>query len=63
MQAKKKRTLETASLADTARSLTVVSSADGAKILNNLDNLAQTFEKNKTQPKTFIGDVASALSL
>ena len=48
MQAKKKRALETASLADTARSLTVVSSADGAKILNNLDNLAQTFEKNKT---------------
>ena len=59
--AKQKRALETASLGNAPRSLTVVSSADGAKILNNIDKLARTFEKSATQPKTFIGDVAKAL--
>ncbi len=58
----KKRALKTASLSeDTERSLTVVSSAQGANILNNLDTLISSLENSATQPKTFIGDVAKAL--
>ncbi|MDD5891041.1 MAG: hypothetical protein PUC72_00715 [Bacteroidales bacterium] len=56
----KKKALETASL-DESRSLTVVSSADGAKVLKNIDDLQQTLQESTTQPKTFIGDVAMAL--
>ena len=59
--AKQKRALETASLGNVPRSLTVVSSAAGANVLNNIENLAKEFEKPATQPKTFIGDVAKAL--
>ena len=59
--AKQKRALETASLGNVPRSLTVVSSAAGANVLNNIENLAKEFEKSATQPKTFIGDVAKAL--
>lgn len=61
MSAKKKRALETASLGTSPRSLTVVSSADGAKVLKNLDTLIETFEESETQPKTFVGDLAKAL--
>ncbi len=61
MEAKKRRALETASLGEEPRSLTVVSSADGTKVLNNIDKLATQLEKSATQPKTFIGDVAKAL--
>lgn len=61
--AKQKRALETASLRNNPRSLTVVSSADGAKVLNNIETLAKEFEKSATQPKTFIGDVAKALGM
>ena len=61
MQAKK-RALETASLSeDSERSLTVVSSADGAKVLRNLDKEIQTLESSPTQPKTFVGDIANSL--
>ena len=60
--AKQKRALETASLGNAPRSLTVVSSATGAKILNSIDKLVESLEKSATQPKTFIGDVAKALS-
>ena len=59
--AKQKRALETASLGNVPRSLTVVSSAASANVLNNIENLAKEFEKSATQPKTFIGDVAKAL--
>lgn len=59
--AKQKRALETASLGNAPRSLTVVSSATGAKILNSIDKLVESLEKSATQPKTFIGDVAKAL--
>ena len=59
--AKQKRALETTSLGNVPRSLTVVSSAAGANVLNNIENLAKEFEKSATQPKTFIGDVAKAL--
>lgn len=61
LSAKQKRALETASLGNNPRSLTVVSSADGAKVLKNVDNLAKDLDKSATQPKTFIGDVAKAL--
>lgn len=61
LSAKKRRALETASLGKTPRSLTVVSSADGAKVLKSIDTLVSEFEKSAVQPKTFIGDVAKAL--
>ena len=61
LSAKKRRALETASLGETPRSLTVVSSAGGAKVLKSIDVLASEFEKSVVQPKTFIGDVAKAL--
>ncbi len=61
LSAKKRKALETASLGKTPRSLTVVSSADGAKVLKSIDTLVSEFEKSAVQPKTFIGDVAKAL--
>ena len=61
LSAKKRRALETASLGKTPRSLTVVSSADGANVLKSIDTLVSEFEKSAVQPKTFIGDVAKAL--
>ena len=63
MTAKQKRALETASLGTSSRSLTVISSADGAKILKGLDNLVNKCENSVTQPKTFIGDVAKSLGI
>lgn len=60
-QAKKKRALETASLRATPRSLTVISSADGAKILQNIEELAKELTESVSQPKTFVGKVAQAL--
>ncbi|EJX10662.1 hypothetical protein EVA_00732, partial [gut metagenome] len=61
LSAKQKRALETASLENNSRSLTVISSADGANVLKKLDTLATTLEKSPTQPKTFIGDLAKAI--
>ena len=62
LSAKQKRALETASVPlDKEHQPTVVSSADGAKILNNLDTLANDFEKLSNTPKSFIGNVAKAL--
>ena len=61
MGGKKKSTLETAS-PDNQDHQTVVSSADGAKILNDLDNLVKEYEISKgNKPNTFIGDVSKAL--
>ena len=41
---------------------TVVSDADGTKVLNNLDNVAKEYDKfSKNRPWTFLGDVAKAL--
>ena len=59
----KKRALETVSVSsDEEHQQTVVSSADGAKIMNNLDTLAKNIENILHTPlKTFIGDVANAL--
>lgn len=62
-QAKKKRALETVSLSHTENNQqTVISSAEGAKVLNNLDTLAKDCEKSqKTKEKTFLGEVAKVL--
>ena len=61
LEAKRKRALETASLRNNLRSLTVIPSADGAKVLKKIDILTKELEKLPTQSKTFIGDVAKAL--
>ena len=61
MGGKKKSTLEAAS-PDNQDHQTVVSSADGAKVLNDLDNLVKEYEISKgNKPNTFIGDVSKAL--
>ena len=58
----KKRALETvSSYRDERYQQTVVSSANGTKILKNLDEAIQKFENSPTQPKTFIGDGTSIL--
>lgn len=65
LSGKQKRALETATWQQQdveANQATVVSSADGAKVLNNLDNLAKKLlEKESNRSKTFIGDVARAI--
>lgn len=58
---KKKSASETAS-PDSQDHHTVVSSADGAKVQNDLDNLVKEYENSKgNKPNTFIGDVSKAL--
>lgn len=53
--------LETVSSQDEYQQ-TVVSSASGAKVINNLDNLAKSLENEpKTKEKTFLGALAKAL--
>ncbi len=62
LQAKQKRALETASVSQSEEHQpTVVSSADGAKVINNIDNLATKCENLSNQTKTFVGDIAEAL--
>lgn len=62
MNAKKKRVLETVSIQENEHQQTVISSTDGAKILNNIDNLAKEYDKKtKTEEKTFIGKLAKEL--
>lgn len=63
LNAAQKRTLETARLNSQGEGSkgTVVSSVDGAKILKNLDTLADKLENKSNQSKTFIGDVARAI--
>lgn len=58
----KKRALETASpnLNGTDHQ-TVIPSADGAKVLKNLDTLVNDFENLSNSPKFFIGSLARAL--
>ena len=62
MGAKKRSAEETASPNNSDHS-TAISSADGAKILNNLYNLAKKYQEKSNRPKTFIGDVADALGI
>jgi uncharacterized protein with von Willebrand factor type A (vWA) domain len=61
----KKRALETASLSQKETDQpTVVPSADGAKVLNNLDTLVKEYENSSyTKEKTFIREVADALGI
>ena len=62
LSGKQKRALETAEQSQRTTMATVVSSADGAKVLNNLDNLAKKLlEKESNRSKTFMGDVARAI--
>ena len=62
LSAKKRRALETASVSHSEKHQpTVVSSADGAKILKELDTAKEKYENLSSQSKTFLGDVAKAL--
>ena len=61
LSAKQKRALETASPAMQDHH-TVVSSADGTKVLKDLDNTIEEYEKLKgNKPNTLIGDIAKVL--
>ena len=57
-----KRAAETASLNQTEGSPADISTADGAKVLNNLDKLAKDYDNLTTNNrKSFLNDVAEAL--
>lgn len=59
----KKRALETALLWDKSHFKgTVVSSADGAKILNKIDTLAKEYENEERNTRNFISDAGKALN-
>ena len=64
MSRAQKRALETVSVSSGEEHLqTVVSSTDGAKVINNLDTLAKEIEKKEQTPvKTFLGEVAKAIN-
>lgn len=62
MGAKKKSAEETAS-PNNSDHPAAISSADGAKILKNIDNLARKYQEKSNRPDTFIGDVADALGI
>lgn len=59
--AKQKRALETASLENNSRSLTVVSSADGANVQKVLDILVTDLTEMSNRSHIFLGDLAQAL--
>ena len=62
MSAKKRRALETVSVSqDEKHQPTVVSSADGAKVLKKLDSTKEKYENQSNRTNTFLGDVAKAL--
>lgn len=64
LSAKQKRALETATMADeSTNKATVVSSADSAKVQNNLEILADNYEKRPNKTKGFITDLFQALNL
>ena len=60
--AKQKRALETAEQSQKTAIATAVSSADGAKILNELERTIEKYKNISNRANTFIGDVAKALS-
>ena len=62
MAEKKKSADETVSPNNSDHS-TAISSADGAKVLKKLDNLANKYQEKPNRPHTFIGDVAEALGI
>lgn len=58
----KKRALETVSVtSEEEHQPTVVSSADGAKVLRKLDEAKEKYENISSRINTFIGDIANAL--
>ena len=58
----KKRALETVSVSSKEEHQpTAISSADGAKIIENLESIANKFENISNRPNLFIGLVADAL--
>jgi hypothetical protein len=57
---KQKKAPETASVQDEHQP-TVVSSADGAKLLKDLDSAITEYENKSGQSKTFLGDIAQVL--
>lgn len=57
----KKESPETASVLQEEHQPTVVSSDNGAKILNNLDNLLKKYQEKSNQSKTFLGDVSNVI--
>ena len=61
LNATQKRALETASLENNSRSLTVVSSADGANVQKELDILVTDLTEMSNRSHTFLGDLAQAL--
>lgn len=62
--AKQKRALETATMADkSTNKATVISSADGAKVQNNLEKLAESYNNRSNRVKGFITDLSQALNL
>ena len=64
MGAKQKRALETATIAaEATNNATVISSADGAKIQNNLGTLATNYENIANKTRGFITDLSRALGL
>ena len=63
--AKQKRALETVSVSRNVgekHPQTAISSADGAKILNELERTIEKYKNISNRANTFIGDVAKALS-
>lgn len=63
LSAKKRRALETASPGKTPGSTTAISSARGAKVLNNLDTLVKDLENASGNTKTIVGDISDALGI
>ena len=64
LSAKQKRALETATMADeSTNKATVVSSADGAKVQNNLEVLADSYKNRPNKAKGFITDLSRSLGL
>ncbi len=64
LSAKQKRALETVTMAaETTNKATAISSADGAKIQNNLETLATGYDKRSNTTKGFITDLSKALNL
>jgi len=62
MSKAQKRAVETASLNQTEGSPADISTADGAKVLNNLNKLAKDYDNLTTNNrKSFLNDVAEAL--
>ncbi|MBD5397174.1 JAB domain-containing protein [bacterium] len=60
----KKTAPETAAAAEEATIPTAISSAEGAKVLKNIETLAEQYqEKVNGRSRTFIGDVANALGI